>query len=144
MQRPAGIRILLPKSAVGSRPYQFLTSADIDHFGSDFDPKRANAVKGGVSGPPKMVGAHLPNPFGLYNMHGNVAEWCQDRLTADYSDEGAAKVHPEFREDRVSRGGNFGDKVWWCRSAARRGFPPERRDLRIGFRVACTVIDPAR
>lgn len=63
------------------------------------------------------VGQRLPNPWGLYDMHGNVWEWCQD----DYRPYpgGTARTPPNMFEHHVLRGGSCQDNPSWCRSARR-------------------------
>jgi formylglycine-generating enzyme required for sulfatase activity len=75
------------------------------------------------------VGKKKPNPWGLYDMHGNVAEWCLDHYQKDtYSKfpTDKATLSPvllptELRFSHVARGGSWADKPDRCRSAARRG-----------------------
>jgi formylglycine-generating enzyme required for sulfatase activity/tRNA A-37 threonylcarbamoyl transferase component Bud32 len=83
------------------------------------------------------VGSFAPNAWGLYDMHGNVWEWCQD-----WQDSYAALVNNDRREhrpadDRIMRGGawNFGASE--CRSARRMARAPFLRGPFYGFRVAC-------
>jgi len=79
------------------------------------------------------VGKKLPNGFGLFDMHGNVWEWCQD-AHASYSPDLAIDpvIPPPSAWGRVIRGG----PPWWSRSAQRDGFPESYRNETIGFRVA--------
>ncbi|MCB1087023.1 MAG: formylglycine-generating enzyme family protein [Verrucomicrobiae bacterium] len=72
------------------------------------------------------VGTKKPNPWGLYDMHGNVLEWCLDQYgEKSYSDiqDGAQDpfVRPETLYPRVARGGSWYDTADYCRSAARTG-----------------------
>ncbi len=91
------------------------------------------------------VGQKLPNPWGLYDMHGNVWEWCQDWATVDHLPGGIAldPQGPTTGLARVVRGG--GDGGWgsppYCRSAARSGNSPGQRALNDGFR---TVLAPGQ
>ncbi len=76
------------------------------------------------------VGSFSPNKFGLYDMHGNVGEWCWD-IYAPYSDSS-----PETGTRRVYRGGGWNDFAKNMRSAYRAAAPQERRLYNVGFRLA--------
>ena len=69
------------------------------------------------------VGQKKPNPWGLYDMHGNVWEWCRDRIE-------------KISDFRVSRGGSWLNAAALCRSARRGGIFSSYRSSTIGFRVA--------
>ncbi len=91
------------------------------------------------------VGLLRPNDLGLFDVHGNLWQWCQDRWLA-YPEVPKAKVH-EDREDtaivvdadnRVMRGGSFSDLPLYVRCAHRDGSRPTTRFLIVGLRVART------
>jgi formylglycine-generating enzyme required for sulfatase activity len=95
------------------------------------------------------VGSYAPNAWGLYDMHGNVAEWCSDFYDKDYYQK-SPKVDPKGPDKgvvdtdykdffRVIRGGCWLDEARACRSAYRfRAMPHDPYRL-IGFRVVCEV-----
>ncbi|HEU0174148.1 MAG TPA: SUMF1/EgtB/PvdO family nonheme iron enzyme [Blastocatellia bacterium] len=84
------------------------------------------------------VGQKLPNAFGLYDMHGNVLEWCEDIWRDNYNGaptDGSALFIGGDRSHRVARGGSFKGYGGVCRSAYRDFYSPIARMSLIGFRV---------
>ena len=82
------------------------------------------------------VGGKQPNPFGLYDIHGNVWEWCSD-WEGDYSAATATDlVGPSTGSDRVYRGGCWNDSAGVCRSAIRGDYDTSNRISILGFRLA--------
>ncbi len=87
-------------------------------------------------------GTFPPNAFGLYDLHGNLWEWCADNWLDDYSsaprdDSAYLSVNSGYR---VARGGSWHDPAENCRSATRLRVLQSEADEFIGFRVVCDVI----
>ena len=98
---------------------------------------------GNSEGKTKAVGSRKPNPLGLYDMHGNVYEWCLDQWdgTDNYqtaANEADAITDPLITSGqyRVFRGGGYISSRGYCRSAYRNGKVPNEAFDYIGFRVA--------
>jgi formylglycine-generating enzyme required for sulfatase activity len=85
------------------------------------------------------VGQFPPNAFGLYDMHGNVWEWCQDVWHSSYDgapDDGSAWVNGGDSSRRVLRGGSWYSNPRRCRSASRSYYVSDETDyIVIGFRL---------
>jgi len=89
------------------------------------------------------VGQKLPNKFGLYDMHGNVAEWCADWKGPYAANAISDPMGPESGFSRVIRGGSWAAGSAGCGSAARNAYrtktPPSKS---CGFRVVCLLPGP--
>jgi formylglycine-generating enzyme required for sulfatase activity len=82
-----------------------------------------------------VVRGKLPNAWGLYDIHGNVGEWCLDWF-GDYSTRPALDPEgPSNGTERVNRGGCWVNDAWVCRSAKRSHLEPNNQRNRIGFRL---------
>ena len=106
-------------------------------FGDKITPKDENDYDSKI-GKPVAVGSYKPNAFGLYDMHGNVWEWCED-WQGEYPFAVTDPKGPATGNRRVLRGGCFFDKSSKARSSFRHSYPPSNSDYRNGFRLARTL-----
>jgi formylglycine-generating enzyme required for sulfatase activity len=156
-EKQAGRRYRLPTEAEWEYACRAGSTTPF-HFGKSLSSSQANfnghfPYGGGERGPYRRqttkVGSYAPNAWGLYDMHGNVAEWCSDYYDRDYyrkspreDPRGPEKgVLPTDYNDfyRVIRGGCWLDEGRACRSAYRfRAMPHDPYRL-VGFRVVCEV-----
>ncbi|MGY8767761.1 MAG: SUMF1/EgtB/PvdO family nonheme iron enzyme [Pirellulales bacterium] len=113
-------------------------SSTMYHFGVDATEIAKYAWHGGSLVHP--VGLKRPNSFGLYDMHGNVWEWCADWYEDDYYTNSPAvdPVGPTSGTKRVLRGGSWNEQTRRSRSALRFGNSPAIGAFPFGFRVVCT------
>ena len=121
----------------------FHTGATISADQANYDSSYTygSGQKGRYRGRTVQVGTFSPNAFGLHEVHGNVWEWTQDCWNEDYTGAPADSRARESGEceQRVLRGGSWGDVPWLLRSADRGKNEPGTRDPKIGFRVARTL-----
>lgn len=82
------------------------------------------------------VGSYRPNPFGLYDMLGNVSEWtASDYRPYSYVASGTRDSSPDAR--KVVRGGSWADRPKWARAGVRRAYEAWQKVHNVGFRVVC-------
>ena len=95
------------------------------------------------SGTTHAVAGKAANAFGMYDMSGNVFEWCNDWYNDWYGSYAAGNATdpagPSSGSYRVLRGGGYYYDSYWCRSSRRSAYGPDTRERTLGFRVARTV-----
>ncbi|WP_442940426.1 caspase, EACC1-associated type [Nostoc sp.] len=125
-------------------PFHFGETITTELANYDGDSTYASAPKGKNRQETTQVESFLPNAFGLYDMHGNVWEWCQDTWHDSYKgapSDGSAWIDND-NQIRILRGGSWHDLPRNCRSASRNLNLRVGRDLihsNLGFRVVCAV-----
>jgi formylglycine-generating enzyme required for sulfatase activity len=152
---------VLPEEKAAGRVYRLPTEAEWEYAcragvpmpfasGLTLSGREANfnsnypygpTTRGGYLERTTKVGSYPPNPFGLFDMHGNIWEWC-----ADYYDRVYYRNSPRYDPQgpgegtlRVVRGGSCYNIGRFCRSAYRFGIGPGNRDIDVGMRVVMQV-----
>ncbi|MDO4551673.1 MAG: bifunctional serine/threonine-protein kinase/formylglycine-generating enzyme family protein [Planctomycetia bacterium] len=116
------------------------------HFGDTLNGDKANCdgnypygtnTTGMYLAKTTPVKSYSPNAWGLYDMHGNVWEWCADWYDEDYYQKSPTNdpTGPASGSIRVVRGGSWNSYAKICRSACRNNGTLTSRDIRIGFRI---------
>ncbi len=142
-----------PEEKKAGRMYRLPTEAEWEYacragtttaysFGNSVEHSQVNFRGGpGRSAP---VGSYPPNAWGLYDMHGNVAEWCDDWYGPYAAGPATDPAGPASGSEVTARGSAYDQPAWGCRSAC-RGHPPLWRPSpgalgykapNVGFRVA--------
>ena len=118
------------------------------HFGSKLNGDLANCdgnnpygtdAEGAYKQRTAEVGSYPANPWGLYDMHGNVSEWCRDYYGPNTTADGTrdpVQLTKQAEDNRVIRGGSWISHAGFCRAADRGRLAPEKPSYRVGFRVS--------
>ncbi|MBM81590.1 MAG: hypothetical protein CMJ78_13505 [Planctomycetaceae bacterium] len=150
----------MPAEKAAGRVYRLPTEAEWEYacragsttatsFGNAITSTQANFdgsfpygtdTKGTFVGKPEAVGSYEANAWGIYDMHGNVWEWCNDWYGADYYGASAAQdpQGPENGISHVIRGGSWYNFGYALRSAYRSEFTPPLEANIYGFRVVAS------
>ncbi|MGF1487798.1 MAG: SUMF1/EgtB/PvdO family nonheme iron enzyme [Prochloraceae cyanobacterium] len=151
LSKKTGLQYRLPSEAeweyaarAGSTtPFYFGQTITSDLANYDGNYTHAAEPTGEARGKTTRVGTFLPNAFGLYDLHGNVWEWCADSWHDNYNsapDDGSVWLGNSDRPHLpLLRGGCWSNSPDNCRSASRLLFSRDLKLDRCGFRVVCTV-----
>jgi formylglycine-generating enzyme required for sulfatase activity len=143
--------VRLPSEAEWEYACRAGTTTDF-HFGNDIQTDLAkydgneswnDSPRGEYRQQTTAVASFPANAWGLFDMHGNVEEWCEDWLR-EY--DGRDQIDPVQLEEgadpcRVVRGGSWYYSPDYCRSASRNGYGPGYRRMDVGFRVCFNMVD---
>ena len=152
LSKKTGLEYRLPSEAEWEYACRAGTKTPF-HFGKTINSNLANydgnytyaaEAEGEARGQTTKVGSFPPNAFGLYDMHGNVWEWCSDSWHDNYNSapsDGSIWLanDKDFPHLPLLRGGSWNNSPDNCRSASRLLFSPECNLDRCGFRIVCTV-----
>lgn len=151
-----------PEELAASRVYRLPTEAEWEyacragaksytmyHFGNTITHELANfrcnepfppeASSKNPVGRPRTVGSYAPNAFGLYDMHGNVWEWCSDWFGTYDPAQRLDPAGPPTGVKRIIRGGSWNNTFVGNRAATRASYEPAAKTSIYGFRVVCTM-----
>ncbi|QYX34248.1 formylglycine-generating enzyme family protein [Sphaerospermopsis torques-reginae ITEP-024] len=126
--------------AGSAKPFAFGDTITTDVVNYDGNYTYGNASKGKYREQTTAVGNFKPNAFGLYDMHGNVWEWCADTWHHSYNgapSDGSAWKNDNDNQYPLLRGGSWSNNPPNCRSANRSRVTPDNRNRNVGFRVVC-------
>jgi formylglycine-generating enzyme required for sulfatase activity len=142
LSEKSGLPVRLPSEAEWECACRGGTETEYGSGDEDADLARVGWYDANSGFETHPVAQKPANAFGLFDIHGNVREWCEDRWHDEYEgapDDGSAWVEGGS-PDRVFRGGCWFYPAERCRSAHRRGWHPSISFFDLGFRPAISVL----
>ena len=154
-ERVPGLNLALPSEAQWeyacragtATPFSFGVTITPEQVNYDGNYPYAGGKKGRYRQETVPVASLPPNPWGLYEMHGNVWEWCQDHWHGNYQGaptDGSAWLSSDAGADRVLRGGSWYGFARSVRAACRLHDPPDDRNDDSGFRCIRVRGEPSQ
>jgi formylglycine-generating enzyme required for sulfatase activity len=104
--------------------------------GGSYTAENVHSSTGGTA----RVGSYQPNAWGIYDMHGNLREWCLDWLGEYPQAAAVAPTGPASGTSRTVRGGGYSDGPYSCRSANRGSASSKTVWAQLGFRLAADIL----
>ena len=148
LQAKTGLNFDLPTESQWEYACRARTTSDYNDGGSTGDDLKmlgrfnGNLAEGrGGYGEHTTVGSYMPNAWGLYDMHGNVLEWCLDWYGGLNGDAVTDWTGASSGSDRVRRGGSWNLSAEFARSSSRNGYAPSGRDNAYGIRLSRTLAE---
>ncbi len=135
---PENMKYTLPTEAQWEYACRAETKTRFCTGNSDENLSRAAWWRGNANGSTHPIAEKTPNAWGLYDMHGNVWEWCADWYGQNLRD-GTDPAGAASGSLRVVRGGAWDCSAVFCRSAVRSGYSPDFRGVFLGVRIACVT-----
>ncbi len=114
-------------------------SLDRYNYAGGFDPLQVSWFEKNSGNKTHPVGKLQPNELGLYDMSGNVSEWCSDEFRVYSGNRDVSLLSTNDGDTRVNRGGSWNDKLSYCRVSNRSNLKPDSRFDTLGFRLVREV-----
>ncbi|MCH2174119.1 MAG: bifunctional serine/threonine-protein kinase/formylglycine-generating enzyme family protein [Lentisphaeria bacterium] len=129
---PAGYEIRLPTEA----EWEYACRSGSSKYNENFDASSYGWFEDNSRRKPQKVKSKKANEWGIYDMIGNVSEWCMDGYYLYQAGIVEDPKGPMEKNEKVLRGGSFADVESLCRPTNRMKKPSETKSYRIGFRIA--------
>ena len=140
LNRMTGKSFRLPTEAEWEYAARGGNSRSVCKFAGSYSIEKVAWYYNNARGTIQAVKGKLPNELGLYDMSGNVWEWCYDWYSSKYFDNSSLynPKGPSSGSDRVLRGGSYDSNATYCRIAYRENDGPDSSESSYGFRLAKT------